>query len=96
MSLQPNRSNTMNTKINDGGPAFPVPMFTRQADGQPMSSVEFEMGGMSLRDWFAGQALVGLLVNFSEHIHSMNACVDLAYDAADKMIKARSERKETE
>lgn len=49
--------------INDGGLAFPVPMLTRQADGQPMSSVEFEMGGMSLRDWFAGRAMAAGLTN---------------------------------
>lgn len=35
--------------INDGGPAFPIP-----SGGQPQP-------GMSLRDWFAGQALAGML-----------------------------------
>jgi len=49
----------MSTPINDGGPAFPAPMFTRQADGQPMCPQEFGLGGMSLRHYFAGQALAG-------------------------------------
>ncbi len=40
---------------SDGGPAFPVPLALRQADGQPMTAAEFFEGGngMTLRDWFA-------------------------------------------
>lgn len=46
------------SKINDGGPAFP-------ADIQRRDPVTTEWGdlppqGMSMRDWFAGQALAGL------------------------------------
>jgi hypothetical protein len=51
----------MSAPINDGGPAFPAPMFTRQADGQPMCPQEFGLGGMTLRDYFAGQALAQLI-----------------------------------
>ena len=42
------------SKANDGGPAFPA-----------LYPIEDETGrlGMSLRDWFAGQALAGLLAN---------------------------------
>lgn len=36
---------------NDGGPAFPV-------QGSPKYG---DRNGMSLRDWFAGQALAGIL-----------------------------------
>ena len=36
----------MSTPIDDGGPAFPAPMCPQ----------EYGLGGMSLRDWFAGQA----------------------------------------
>lgn len=59
----------MSDPINDGGSAFPVPMFTRQADGQPMSAGEFFQGGdgMSLRDWFAGKSL-SLLAGGCGHI----------------------------
>lgn len=47
------------TAINDGGPAFPDP--ARGAE-QPIRerTPEDEPQGMSLRDWFAGQALAGL------------------------------------
>ena len=41
------------SKIEDGGPAFPVP-----DEGQGWGAA-----GMTLRDWFAGQALVGLLAS---------------------------------
>lgn len=41
----------------DGGPAFP----TRYPANDPRSSGFFTEEGMSLRDWFAGQALQGWL-----------------------------------
>ena len=41
----------MSDTINDGGPAFPD---SGQAD---------YTGGMTLRDWFAGQALAGMDAN---------------------------------
>jgi len=43
------------TPLNDGGPAFPVHCDTASSDG-----------GMSLRDWFAGQALAGILAAESD------------------------------
>lgn len=53
---------------HDGGPAFPIPLVV--SDGAGGSVIEgpagdYQLkrgfGGMTLRDWFAGQALVGLL-----------------------------------
>lgn len=41
----------MSKAINDGGTAFPLAL----AEG------EFCREGMSLRDWFAGQAISGLV-----------------------------------
>ena len=38
--------------INDGGPAFPHV-------GNPQSGFDYIAMGMTLRDWFAGQALAG-------------------------------------
>lgn len=44
------------SKMNDGGSAFPlVKRWT--GDGYPYDCAE----GMSLRDWFAGQALVAII-----------------------------------
>lgn len=52
------------SKINDGGPAFPQIKSTITAfsdDGVPLGSgITGFQAGMSLRDWFAGQALVGI------------------------------------
>lgn len=74
---------------DDGGPAFP---HTRKYIG-PDTYVPLAEGGMSLRDWFAGHALAGLLPicvhdtvkpgEFPEHI-ARNA-----YEIADAMLAAR-------
>ena len=58
--------------INDGGPAFPVD----------------RSHGMTLRDWFAGQALAGLVSYVVEGATFENVAED-AYKAADAMLAAR-------
>lgn len=59
----------------DGGPAFPN---------------EHRANGMTLRDWFAGQALAGLLANPDGRRSWGNAdWADEAFDQADAMLKAR-------
>lgn len=76
--------------IEDGGPAFPIPESRDPTTGQGIYEC---WGGMSLRDWFAGQALGTLLetcrgdnrgVGFTDHVASC------AYAVADAMLKARS------
>ena len=62
--------------INDGGPAFPW------QDGFGRVS------GMTLRDWFAGQALAGLCANPSINMGS-HATAEAAYLSADAMFIAR-------
>lgn len=62
---------------DDGGPAFPVPLNARF--------------GMSLRDWFAGQALAGLLAN-ELHDATWDGFAADAYGLADAMIAAKRER----
>ena len=51
---------------NDGGPAFPAPgdsiRHTHNANGEVLWRPDV-YAGMSLRDWFAGQALVGMMVD---------------------------------
>jgi hypothetical protein len=42
---------------------------------------------MTLRDWFAGQALMGLIAN-DEYVHE--AIAKLAYTRADDMMKERA------
>ena len=57
-----------------GGPAFPVDNRTNQ--------------GMTLRDYFAGQALAGLLA--IDEPCTAPAIARVAYDYADAMIEARN------
>lgn len=64
----------------DGGSAFPLPLGTmNEADPN-------ESGGMSLRDWLAGQAVVGLL---SAGRHRPEDASRLAYVVADLMLAER-------
>lgn len=83
----------------NGGPAFPSfhseRVYNDNADriGHP----EYvPVGGMSLRDYFAGQALVGisqsLHVDIEEEPYDAPiplAVAELAYSVADAMLKAR-------
>jgi hypothetical protein len=62
--------------INDGGPAFPF------QDGYGRVS------GMTLRDWFASQALVGLIADPSRD-GSTDDRARYAYAYADAMLRAR-------
>ena len=48
----------MSTPIKDGGPAFPVPMIPIDRSGGYTNVLN---EGMSIRDWFAGQVVNGLL-----------------------------------
>lgn len=73
------------TKPDNGGMAFP------RAEGPYSSPVQ----GMSLRDYFAGQALAGLLgyntVKLSSAPTWHGALAEEAYSIADAMIAARKE-----
>jgi len=68
-------------QIDDGGPAFPCEALANHRDTE---ATKFR--GMSLRDWFAGQALAGLLVRYDEHPHNLAQCAELACNAADAIL----------
>lgn len=71
-------------EINDGGPAFPV-------QGSPKYD---DRNGLSLRDWFAGRALAGLLAFPGTLEGNSTKFADVAsttaYKMADAMIKERA------
>ena len=81
----------MTTKV-DGGPAFP-----RLTKPVTDWSLEDVTGGMSLRDWFAGQALAGMLAHgtryrpregASNNWHE--AISEEAYQLSDALLAERS------
>jgi hypothetical protein len=68
----------MSAPINDGGPAFPAPAYAANITDK----------GMTLRDYFAGQALAGALADPTCDL----APIELAkkiYEFADAMLAAR-------
>lgn len=79
---------------NDGGPAFPRLSVTRYTGGDIFS---VEGTGMSIRDWFAGEAMKGFIANseISRNWNSdaleraMETTAEAAYKQADAMLKAR-------
>ncbi len=64
------------TTINNGGPVH------------PFQDKYGRVSGMTLRDWFAGQALAGLLRDGID-VHGIDDSAYLAYEMADAMLKAR-------
>lgn len=64
-------------RVDDGGPAFPSGHGCR---------------GMTLRDYFAAQAMQGLIASNDEGAGDrLDDIPKYAYDIADAMLKARSE-----
>lgn len=61
---------------NDGGPAFPVPWETAN-------------NGMSLRDWFAGQAMAAF-IRRAVSADDWGRLAPASYEAADAMLAARN------
>lgn len=72
----------MSKPLDDGGPAFPLE--------RPYTA---EYRGMSLLDYFAGQALVGLIGRNWDHVGDNRAVIrawaESAYFVAENMLAAR-------
>lgn len=76
------------SKKNDGGPAFPKIV---EGIGGTVQSI----GGMSLRDYFASQALAGTMASGSEAVQSKEQAAFIAtesYLMADAMLAARDKQ----
>ena len=69
---------------NDGGPAFPVEHLVIQNGKQ----LTHPCNRMTLRDWFAGQALAGILAG-SRTSNGIEWIPEEAYAYADAMLAAR-------
>ena len=105
----------MSERIDDGGPVFPcvvetVTKMTYTIDDPQAAAfgetrerevpVKYNSSGMSLRDWFAGQALIGLSAGWAMLRHTDDAAAmhggptipdeaEDAYRYADAMLAAR-------
>ena len=68
---------------NHGGPAFPVE--------SPRFDGEGHQSGMTLRDWFAGQALAGIVQGLMKGIRfeDIPKLATDCYGIADAMLAAR-------
>lgn len=91
----------METKqIDDGGPAFPFGVRVDHHDtyGGGRSIQETNEPGMTLRDYFAAQALIGILGSrqgFLIDVGTENAPV-WAYKVADGMLRQRQKSEPTD
>jgi len=72
---------------NDGGPAFPAE--TVELPSTPrLEATRIYYTGMTLRDWFAGQALQGLLADPGRLLGGSSVAIT-AYEYADLMLEKR-------
>lgn len=77
----------MMEKINDGGPAFPLPLGNENIDPS--------VGGMSLRDYFAAKTMAGLIGSVGKmsvgvsHPENNLRLAKVSYAIADAMLAAR-------
>jgi hypothetical protein len=73
------------TNPNDGGPAFP-----RQDERLGEVGLREGSDGMSLRDWFAGRALAGIIsADGAQYFDAYTPHAVTAYKQADAMLAAR-------
>lgn len=70
----------------DGGPAFPNPKVWD--DDKKEYGDCWTSSGMSLRDYFAGQAVIGV-ISHRDWEGDIVFCAEDAYRIADEMLKAR-------
>ena len=76
----------MNDNIDEGGLAFPSEQ-SMNPDGLWNQTIEY---GMTMRDYFAGQALAGM----AESNRPTTACAKWAYQIADAMLAEREKDNE--
>jgi len=77
----------MKQKRNDGGNAFPRVESTDYLVNSCSRIVT--VGGMSLRDYFAAQALAGIMARGTGTSNAVEWAPEEAYAVADAMLSAR-------
>ena len=81
---------------HDGGPAYPAIRYEQGDSGGVRVDIPTPVAypGMSIRDWFAGQALAlggGFFHRYFGRDH-IGDITELAYDIADAMLAEREKR----
>lgn len=87
------------SSLKDGGPAFPFHCINEKHSAGGLANIY----GMSLRDWFAGMAMQGIIeaggvyapdAETAVRIHKLGVLLwraETAYEYADAMLKVREE-----
>ena len=73
---------------NTGGPAFPVNRPVAP-EGTPYAESMVISDGMTLRDYFAAKAMVGIIAHPNGPAGLWDDCALQAYEMADAMLEAR-------
>jgi hypothetical protein len=74
--------------MKDGKSVFPEVIWKRSAETS--DPTYYTEGGMTLRDWFAGQALAGICNHGGWG--QMKEAAENCYEFADAMLEAREEQ----
>lgn len=88
----------MSETAKDGGFAFPgsnVTGYVSHLNGGPSEPIYAQHEGMSLRDWFAGQALAGLAHAAPHTEYPLPEIATDAYRLADAMLEERAKGETT-
>lgn len=70
------------TQKKTGGPAFPV-IPPANEHGHSIEGYPYPDEGMTLRDWFAGQALAGIIASYPAIISNRPKMAEPMYDPDD-------------
>jgi len=79
----------MTDQPKDGGPAFASDAYHTVTDSEGNPAYLQRSDGMTLRDYFAGQALAGMLANLDNVSMTFSQFGSCAYKYADAMLAAR-------
>ena len=80
----------MNENKNDGGSAYPGKrLVQRYRSGNTPAFDEVNDSGMTLRDYFAGQALIGYMSSKTYRIFDLEQDPEILFKIADAILKER-------
>tara|TARA_R110000868_G_scaffold2666_10_gene18858 strand:- start:2118 stop:2375 length:258 start_codon:yes stop_codon:yes gene_type:complete len=79
---------------NDGGPAFPSKMLVNRFATEETAQKLIGADGMTLRDWFAGMALMGFSTQPDNCSTPCDNIAGWSYQQADAMLATRELKEE--